>query len=365
MVWQPGETGTEVDMGEKTERPVEHNLSTGSTLLNLALADNPYGGLLRGKYYLLVGDSAAGKTFLAITMLAEAVMNRTFRRYRLIYDNIEDGCLLDLRRLFSEAVAERIEPPNRSEDGEPIYSSTIEEFYYFVDDMVQMGRPFIYVLDSADALTSEASEDKFEEHKKAHRAGKTAPGSYGDGKARINSERLRKVVNGIRDTGSILIILSQTRDSLGFGWEKRTRSGGRALRFYATAEVWMSIVKPIRKTVAGKEREVGVRVCAEVKKNRISGKRSEVEVDIYPSYGIDDLGSVVDFLVEEEHWTQTKQTITAPDIKASGSREKLIQIIEEKKLEPVVRDAAGAVWMKIAEACALKRKARYASLGSD
>jgi len=345
----------------KTEKP-SFNLSTGSSLLNLALNDDPMGGLLRGKYYLLVGDSAAGKTMLSITCLAEAAMNRRFRDYRLIYDNIEDGCLIDLRRLFNDKVAQRIEPPRSTDDGEPIYSSTIEEFYYAVDDLVKSGTPFIYILDSADALTSEASEDKFVQHKKAYRSGKTAPGSYGDGKARINSERLRKVVSGIRQSGSILIILSQTRDNLGFGWEKRTRSGGRALRFYATAEVWMSIVKPIRKTVAGKEREVGVRVCIEVKKNRISGKRSEVEVDIYPSYGIDDLGSVVDFLVEEGYWKQAKQTINAPDIELSGTRDKLIRTIEDRGLQREVQAIAGVVWNRIAEACALNRRSRYGSV---
>ena len=124
----------------------------------------------------------------------------------------------------------------------------------------------------------------------------------------------------------------------------------------------MSIVKPIRKTVAGKEREVGVRVCIEVKKNRISGKRSEVEVDIYPSYGIDDLGSVVDFLVEEGYWKQAKQTINAPDIELSGTRDKLIRTIEDRGLQREVQAIAGVVWNRIAEACALNRRSRYGSV---
>ena len=337
----------------------DHKLSTGSTLLNLALADDAMYGFLSGKYYFLVGDSAAGKTFLSVTCLAEAVVNKRFRNYRLIYDNIEDGCLLDLDRLFSKAVADRIEPPAKDDDGAPKYSSTVEEFYYNVDDAVEEGSSFIYVLDSMDALTSEPSEEKFDEHKEASRKGKQVAGSYGDGKAKINSERLRKVLKGIRDTGSILIILAQTRDNLGQGWDKKTRSGGWALKFYATAEIWMSIVSRLKRTVGGKEREIGVRVCLAVKKNRITGKLTKVEVDIYPSYGIDDLGSVVDYLVEEGVWKISKQTITAEGIGLSGTRDRLLRQIEDQGLVENVRLQAGACWRKVAEACALQRKNRY------
>ncbi len=339
-------------------------LSTGSTLLNLACADNPHGCLLRGKYYFFVGDSASGKTFLAITCLAEAVLNRRFRRYRLIYDNIEDGCLLDLDTLFNEAVADRIEPPSLDADGNPVYSSTVEEFYYNVDDAVKAGRPFVYVLDSMDALVSDASEEKFEQQKKATRAGKDAPGSYGDGKAKQNSQNLRRVLKGIRDSGSILVILSQTRDNFGFGFDKKSRAGGHALRFYATVEVWTSIRKHIKRTVQGKPREIGVRVKLAVKKNRITGKRAEVEVDIYPSYGIDDIGSVVDYLVEEKWWARRQGSIAASEFEVTGTREQVIQHIEDNHLQVQMRELAGKCWNSVAEACALKRAKRY-EVGTD
>lgn len=348
---------------KKSRRP----LSTGSTLLNLALSDDPFGGFVRGKYYLLVGDSASGKTFLSMTCLAEAAVSKSFQDYRLVYDNVEDGCLLDLPRLFNKTVAARIEPPS-TEDGAPVHSDTVEKFYYHVDDRVKEGQPFVYVLDSMDGLTTKPSEEKFDQHKKAARAGKTAPGSYGDAKAKINSERLRKVTAGIRASGSILVVLAQTRDNLGFGWERRTRAGGRALTFYATAEVWLSVVKPIRKTIGGKEREIGVRVCLEIKKNRITGKRAEIELDIYPTYGIDDLGSMVDYLVEEGVWVQTKQTIEAVGLELKGTREKLLREIEERGLEENVKEIVGECWKRVAEESSVKRKKRYAeedSVGTD
>ena len=353
---------------EDTSKPVEqftltrkNLLSTGSTLLNLACSGNPFGGFLKGKYYFIVGDSASGKTFLSLTCFAEALGNKHFKDYRLIYDNIEDGCLIDIDSLFGEKVADRIEPPALSKEHAPIYSYTIEEFYYHVDDALGKGKPFIYVLDSMDGLSSEAEGDKFEQHKKAHREGKSAPGSYGDGKAKKNSEGLRKVVNELRKSGSILIILSQTRDNLGFGFEKKSRSGGRSLRFYTTVEFWSSVIKSIKKTIKGKKREIGNRIAIQIKKNRITGKKYTIEIDIFPEYGFDDIGSCVDYLVDEEWWDLPPKSsiITAPEFDIEGKREKIIKHIENNNLENELKTIVGKCWKSIEEACSLKRKKKY------
>jgi len=337
-------------------------LSSGSTLLNLALSDNPHGGLLKGKYYFLVGDSAAGKTFLSMTCFAEAMISRRFKDYRLIYDNVEDGCLMDVERLFGKAVAKRLEFPGQDDDGNPAFSFTVEEFYFHLDDAIKEGRPFIYVLDSMDGLSSDYEGDKFDAHKRVSRGeGKKGDdaGSYGDGKAKRNSEGMRRVLNGIRDTGSILIVLSQTRDNLGMGRERKTRAGGHALRFYATAEIWTKITGHITKTVKNRTREVGVHVGAKIKKNRITGKLREVEIDIYPAFGIDDIGTCVDYLVEEGWWEKKKQTIEAGEFDFKATREKLIKAIEAKSWEKELRSIVGKCWREIEEASQPERKSRY------
>lgn len=340
-------------------KPLRRNLlSTGSTLLNLACSENPFGGFLKGKYYFLVGDSASGKTFLSMTCLAEAVRSKHFKDYLLVYDNVEDGCLMDIEGLFGEDVAERLQPPGDPDSKDP-YSHTIEEFYYHLDDYIKAGKPFIYILDSMDALSSVAEEAKFDQHKKAHEEEKKVAGSYGDGKAKKNSEGLRKVMNGLRQTGSILIVLSQTRDNLGFGWETKTRSGGRALRFYATVELWSSISGKIEKGVRGKARQIGVNVLLECKKNRITGKLPEVTVQIYPSYGIDDIGSCVDYLVNEQWWAKEKNTILAKEFGFTGTREKLVSLIEEQDKVDELRAIVGACWKEIEDACSLKRRKKY------
>jgi len=351
-------------MKAKNPVPVIHKrnlLGSGSTLLNLACTGRPEGAFLKGKYFYIVGDSASGKTFLSMSCFAEATLNKYFRRYRLIYDNIEDGCLIDLEALFNKQVASRVEAPAYNEDGTPLHSDTVEEFYYNVDDAIEKGVPFIYILDSMDGLSSDAEGSKFQEQKEAHRRGKETAGSYGDGKAKKNSEHLRKVLSGIRATKSILIVLSQTRDNLGFGFKKKTRSGGRALRFYATVEIWTSVVKAIRKTVNGKPRQIGVQVKADVQKNRITGKLHQVTMSIYPTYGIDDTGSMIDYLVDEGAATKrgSRIQISDLDVEEPMARDALIRHIESNSLVEALRAAVWTCWLDVEEAKSLEREKRY------
>jgi len=328
-------------------------LSTGSTMLNLAITGHPKRGFAKGKFYFLVGDSASGKTFLSLTCLAEAAQNKQFKNYRFIYDNAEDGAMMDIEKFFGKKVHDQMKYPETG------YSTTIEEFYFNVDDAIKFGKPFIYILDSMDSLSSESEQEKFDATKKAHRKGKDTTGSYGDGKAKKNSGNLRRLLGPLGKSGSILLILNQTRDNLGFGFEKKTRSGGRALRFYATVEMWSSIQKKIKKTVKGKERQLGVKCKIQIKKNRITGRERSVLVPIYHSTGIDDIGSCVDFLIEEKHWPTQKGMIKAKEFEYKGKIEKFIQLAEEKEWEMDIADVVGEVWNEIEEACKIKRKPRY------
>lgn len=347
--------------GEPEEIRRKDLLSTGSTLLNLACSNCPFGGFLRGHYYFLVGDSASGKTWISMTCFAEASHNSRFKDYRLIYDNVEGGALFDVERYFGRATAEKVESPGKDEEGRPRDSQTIEDFYFHVDDAIRKGKPFIYVLDSMDALSSQDEAEKFAQQKEAHRKGKEVPGSYGDGKAKKNSAGIRQLLGPLKQSGSILIIINQTRDNIGFGaqFNPKTRSGGHALRFYATVEMWSSVKGKIKKTIKGKARNVGVLAEIRIKKNRITGQEHVIEVPFYPSYGLDDMGSCVQYLIDEEVWGQKGPIVHAPEIDYKGTMEALIRHIEEKGLERKVQALVGKTWNEVLEASALRRKRRY------
>jgi len=334
-------------------------LSSGSTLLNMALSGNPFGGFQKGCYYYLVGDSSSGKTFLSLTCFAEATIHPSFKKHRLIYDNVENGALMNMEKFFGKTMADKLESPAKTPEGADKNSDTIEDFYYNFDDAIKDGRPFIYVLDSMDSLTSEKEAEEFTEGKKLNRAGKEGKGSYGDGKAKKNSSGMRVLVNKLQKTDSIFIMISQTRDNIGFGFEKKTRSGGRALKFYATCEIWSSIVGTISKTVKGIKRNIGKELELAIKKNRQTGREWKVRTTIYPSYGIDDMESCVEYLITEGVWKGSKAKMEAPELEYKGSMSKLIDKIEEEGLESKVRGLVGSTWMAIEEACSHKRKKRY------
>lgn len=341
-------------------------LSTGSTMLNLACTDHPEHGFAKGHYYFIVGDSISGKTWLSLTCLAEAAINKNFKNHRFIYDNVEDGALMNIEQFFGAGVAKRMEAPAYDNSGNELYSDTIEDFYYNVDDAIRKGKPFIYILDSMDSLSSEQEADKFDDNKKAARAGRDRKGSYGDGKAKVNSAMIRRVIgNPLRKSGSILIVINQTRDNINAlpFQSKKTRSGGHALHFYACLEMWSSVKERIEKTVKGKKRQLGVLSKVRVRKNRITGKERIVTIPIFHSVGIDDVGSCIDYLLEEKHWKETKEEnkkiINARELGIKGSRKRLIRTIENENLEKDLHEVVAEVWNDIEDACIIKRKRRY------
>ncbi len=336
-------------------------LSLGSTVLNMGCSDSPIGAIPKGNYVLFVGDSSSGKTWLALSCFAEAMISKRFKNYDIVYDNVENGALMDIAHYFGPRVAEKLQPPARDRHGDAVFSTTVESFYYHVHDRSKKGRPFIYVLDSMDALDSEDADELFEANKKASREGAKSKGSYGT-KAKRNSEMLRKVLKGIQQTGSVLIIICQTRDNIGFTaqFNPKVFSGGRSLRFYAGMEIWTQRKTKIKKTIKGKPRVIGIITECKIKKNRITGKDRTVEVPIYYDVGIDDTGSCIDYLISEKHWSVVKGMIKAPEFGFKGPREKLVAKIENSNREKELRTLAGDVWKEIENASSIKRKNRYA-----
>lgn len=347
-------------------------LDSGSRLVNLAASGHPDWAMLSGGFYWMVGDSDTGKTVLTVGFLAEASINPQFDGYDLIFDNAEDGAMMPIEQFYGKSLADRLQPP-KLVDGAPVYSRTIEEFYFNLDDRIQAarlhdkkkkrkGKPFIYLLDSMDKLGTAYSREKFEQKKEAHEEGREAAGDYGDGKAKINSTYIRDVCADLQETNSILIILSQTRDNpaaLKFQ-PKSVVAGGRSLKFYAQWQLWSRKAGDEFKTVHGTKRQVGIRVTVDFRKNRFSGKQWDVDLLIYWSHGLDDTGSCIDFLIQEKRIAKSDDgVLTSSDFEFKGKRAALIEKIESENMERQLRCVVTEVWKEIEEKCVVHRKSRY------
>lgn len=330
-------------------------LSTGSTQLNLACSNRTNGGVPKGAILHLVGDSDSGKTVVGMGMFAEASRSKAFDDHELLFFNAEDGALMDWVKFFGKKAVSRIRE---------LKPRTLEEFYYLLDDYVQKKQPFVALLDSMDTLPPKAWLKKFAAAKGAARKEVEESGDFGTQKAKVNSENLRNLKLIMPRLGSILTIISQTRDNLGarFG-DKKSVSGGKVLKFFAALQVWMVSIKTIQKTVRKKPRNVGILSIANVKKNHVTGNKRSILVSILNEIGVDDVGDCIDYLVDEGHWKRKKGKppgIAAPEMFDSPlSRSKLIRAIEHDDMEDELRKLVKAVWTEIEEGCVTGRKKRY------
>lgn len=334
----------------KKEKKITSGLSSGSTLLNCACTDSPNFCFVDGTVHHLVGDSDTGKTILALGILQEAAINPKYDDCTLLFYNAEKSHVKNLFKFY----------PGLKERLIIIEPDMLEEFYYDLDDRLKAGR-VVAIEDSMDALIPKGEKKKFEENKKAHKAGKEGKGDFGS-KAKVNNQNLRSICSRTAKNKSIIIIISQTHDNLNagpFGGDKQTVSGGRGLKFYNRWQVWLKHRKQLTKSYKGKDIQVGNRTQCSIKKNHITGKRRKVEIQIYNDYGIDDIGDCIDFLLEWKHWSKGKG-IKAPEFGFVGSRDLLIAKIEKKRSRiKKLRGLVGEVWSKIEKAIRTKRKPKY------
>lgn len=331
-------------------------LSTGSTLLNLALSGKRKGGIEEGTLVLLAGDSDSGKTLIARTILAEAANNPAFDEYDLKYSDPEHGWLGDDIAMFGKKLDTRLQTD---------YPDSLDEFYYTVDDDIQGGKPFIRVLDSMDALQPKEDLKKFRKNKEASRKGKDEKGTYGMAKAKMNSDKLRVIADEVAKTGSVLIIIAQLKDNVASPIPgQKTVSGGKALRFYSHLIVWTGTKNVIAAEYGPKKVKLdqGIQVIAKVKRTRLTGKKRAVTFPIYHTAGIDDIGSCIDYLLDTGHWKKQAGKIAAEELMEGErglNREDLVHFIEENGLEEQLQVVVANVWDEIESKITIHRRKRY------
>lgn len=302
----------------------------GSVMFNIRCSGRYDGAFKTGTLNNIIGDSSSGKSIMVLSGLAWVSIMPKFDRYRLIYDDAEFADSFDHNKLFGPKMARRLEAPGPN--GE--MSTTIENFYDFVNDACDLGIPFIYVLDSFDAIDSDveiAKELKNREHRKNKELSKIK-GTFGATKQKKASQMFRHICSRLKENDSTVIIISQTRDNLNaMSFVKQYRSGGKALKFYSSIEAWLTYIGPLTQTIDKIKYDIGVDTRAKITKNKFTGEKSQCDFPIFPSYGIDDVTACIDFLVLVKYWKITKKTIDAKELKFKGNKKSIITFIEKKK----------------------------------
>lgn len=270
-------------------------IPSGCKTLDLALG----GGWARRRIANIVGDKAVGKTLLAIE--ASANFNIVEPKGKIRYRECESA--------FDTAYAQALGfPVDKVDFGEPM--DTIEDVFEDLEKVLKGAKgPEVYFVDSLDSLSDRAEMER-----------KIDEGSYGTGKAKMLSQLFRRLVRDLANKDVTVFFVSQVRDNIGvtFG-RKTTRSGGRALDFYASQVIFLSQVERLSKTISNVKRVIGVTVRAQVDKNKIGLPYREAQFPIMFGYGIDDWKACAEYL----------KTVTGEIIPKTMSLDELQRMVEE------------------------------------
>lgn len=259
-------------------------LPTGSTVLDKTIG----GGIPAGKIINIIGDKSTGKTLIASETIAQS---RKLFKDRLVwkYRDIEAGFSFDTMDMYGFEMI-----PEEEEDSTP---NSIEEFdcdFHDAIESLHKDQILIYVLDCLDALTSDAEMERGDERRKAIKEGKKYDkGTYALEKQKFFGGFFREKKKQIKDKNAVLVVISQIRDNIGvmFG-RKWTRTGGRALDFYASQILVLAEAEKYE--MSGKPTGICTRVKAE--KVKVGRPFQSCFVDILFNYGIDDVSTNIKYL---------------------------------------------------------------------
>lgn len=339
------------------EKPIkiEECLSTGIPTLNLSLTGNIRRGLPRGFAVRYTGGTSTAKTAQMLTILAEAARDPLFDEYQLEYNDAERGANFD-PRLFGKKLHDRLRWS---------HTQILDQMYLETIEAMQRG-PIIKVVDSLDALMSFAEAGRLSENLKnlaKQKSGKKKKDadsddegdgpkkSFGDGKAIVNSQGMRQLLEGAHRTGSIIIFISQERIKIGaksfHGHVPKTTAGGEAPAYYVSVELHTRRIGKIYKgTEAIDEHCIGVNIGVSVEKNRINGGIDQrAECSFYPASGFDQVGNMVDY--GAKRWGVSGGRIQSPW--GSVYREALIKKCLDPAKRLVLEAAIQKIWDEEAE----------------
>ena len=174
------------------------------------------------------------------------------------------------------------------------YSFELDKF----SQSLKKGEFGIYVLDSLDGLTSKEQDDRAKARLEAFDVGKDLDkGTYGMGKQKyLSQEFFPQLCDTIENCNVLVIIISQIREKVEMfaGFEKYSRSGGKAMDFYAHSVLWLATCKKIEK----KDTAVGVVVKAKTTKSKTPRPYRECFFSFLYDYGLDNIGTSIDYLFD-------------------------------------------------------------------
>jgi recombination protein RecA len=260
-----------------TDAPSEVSewISTGSTMLDLAISNRPNGGLPVGRIIEITGLEASGKSLLAAHALADTQKKGGLA----VYIDTENA----ISREFLEAIGINLK------DMLYVPLETVEDIFEAIESVIESIRK-----SSKNRLVTIVVDSVAGASTKVEMSADYDKDGWATSKAIILSKAMRKITNFVGRERICLIFTNQLRTRLGvtFG-DQWTTSGGKAIAFHSSVRLRLKSVGQIKlaKSADKPEAVVGITTRAQVVKNRMGPPLRTVDYDIYFDSGIDDYGS--------------------------------------------------------------------------
>jgi len=254
-------------------------ISTGSTMLDLAISNRPDGGVAVGKITELNGLEGSGKSLIGSHLLASTQRKGGVAVY------------IDTESAVSPEFLQAIGVDTKSMLY--VHLETVEEIFDTIETIVTKIREsnkdklVTILVDSLAAASTKVEMDAdFDKD------------GWATAKAIIISKAMRKVTQMIARQQVALVFTNQLRQKLGvmFG-DPWTTSGGKALPFHSSTRVRFKNIGQIKD---GSKNTIGIKIKGQVIKNRLGPPMRTAEFPLFFDTGIDDYGSWLTVMKEHK-----------------------------------------------------------------
>ena len=307
-------------------------ISTGSSILDLAISNRPHGGLPVGRMIEFNGLEGTGKSLLA----AHVVADTQKRGGVAVVIDTENAAApafwaslgVNLKNLLY------------------VQSETVEDIFAKMEEMIAIVRKsnkdriLTIIVDSVAAASTKVEQES--DHGKD---------GYATGKSIIISKAMRKITNMIGRQKVLIIFTNQLRQNLNamaFG-DKWIVSGGKALAYHCSVRVRLNNTGKLKRG----DDVIGNKCKAVVVKNRMGPPQRHAMFDIYFDSGIADYASWLEVLklnsIEKQSGPYYKYT-------TDDGRDLQFQTKDFVKLldnEPILKEE---IYQKICDSVIMKYK---------
>ena len=308
-------------------------VSTGASMLDVAISNRPYGGLPVGRITEITGLEQSGKSLVSAHLLAETQKQGGVA----VLIDTENAVSTEFLQAIGVDVSKLLY----------VVAETVEQCFEYTETIIEKVR-----VSSKDKLVTIVVDSVAAASTEKEMEADYGKDGYATDKAIIISKAMRKITNLIGRQKITLVFTNQLRQKMNampFS-DPWTTSGGKAIAFHASVRLRLKSMGTIKVKESSGDRIVGIKVRCQVVKNRMGPPLRSADFDIFFDRGIDNYGSWLGVMKDEKlvkqagAWYSYVDTETGEEIKFQskdfiemmGERDDLREQIYKKICEETI-----------------------------